>query len=127
MPELDRQKTEEFIRLHAQHARCEKRMKELKAELLPQIVDGATSSTELPFLLVNQPQSKKQPDWKGYALALLLRLYARSKDPEAKAAAELERVDQSWEKKESPALHVVINKDFAGSLESRPKVILFTA
>lgn len=109
MKTLDRKDCEEYIRLHAQAAPINKRLEELKKKLLPELVDGAASPVDLPFLLQNRPQNRPQVDWKGYALRLLLKLYKRSKDVEAKAQADLAAADASWEKKDVPALHVVQN------------------
>lgn len=105
---------EEYFRLHHQHAALEKKMKPLKEKLLQQLVDGAVSPQECVFLLVNRPQNRKQSDWKGYALGLLVKAL-RSK---VKAAAELERIDASWEKSEVPALHVVVNPEYSAPVVS---------
>jgi hypothetical protein len=109
---LDRDLAAEYIQLHGQIGPMEKRMEELKKILLPQLVDGAISPPDLHALLVNRPQERAQPNWKAYALSLLLKLYERRKDAGLKAAAEIEKVDAAWPRKETPALHVVLNPAF---------------
>jgi|SRR6267142_1526137 len=101
----------EYIRLHQEKAAIEKRMEALKAELLPALVAGGASPAELPYLLVNRPQNRKQSDWKG-ACFTLLKKYLRSP---SRAEAQLEKIDAAFETKEVPALHVVINPTFATS------------
>lgn len=113
MPKLlDRADAEEYIRIHAQAAVLATRLDELKKKLLPQLVDGAVSPPDLVCLLVNRPQNKKQSDWKGYAFALLTKLYRRATDPKGKAQAELDAAEAGWPSKETPALHVVINPEY---------------
>lgn len=122
---LDRSETEEYIRLHAQAAPINKRLEELKKKILPQLVAGVVSPSDLPFLLVNRPQNKPKADWKGYALALLCKLYRRSKDAKAKAEADIEAADKSWPTVKTPALHVVINPQYAAAVAS-PKTEFWT-
>lgn len=101
----------EYFALHHQAARIQKRLEELKAEILPQLIDGAVTSNELPFMLVNRPQNRKQSDWKG-ACFTLLKKYLKSP---ARAEAQLEKIDASFEVKPIPALHVAINPAFVQS------------
>lgn len=101
----------EYIRLHTEKAAIEKRMDELKAELLPALVAGGASPAELPYLLVDRPQNRKQSDWKGACFALLKK-YLKSP---ARAEAQLAKIDAAFEVKAIPALHVVINPTYAAS------------
>lgn len=102
----------EYIQKHAEHAVLEKRLDVLKKSILDALVAGAKCPTDLPALLVNRPQARSQPDWKGFAHGLLQKLYKRFKDADVRAAAELAQVDASWPTKDTPALHVVVNPTF---------------
>jgi hypothetical protein len=113
---VPRAEVEEYIRLHSQAAVIDKRMEELKKTLLPALVSGAATPFDLPYLLINRPQTRKQPDWKGYVRLLLLKLYKRRKDAEALADAELTTVDAGWPLKTFPALHVVENPEYSADL-----------
>jgi hypothetical protein len=115
---LPRGPVEEYIRLHAQASVIEKRMDELKKELLPALVDGAVSPEDLPYLLINRPQTRTQSDWKGYARTLLLKLYKRRKDPEFLADADIAAAHCNFPAKTIAALHVVENPTFAQELTS---------
>jgi hypothetical protein len=102
----------EYLRLHAEQSVIEKRIKELRKIILPQLVDGAMSPRELPYLLINRPKNQKDSDWKGYCLKLATKLLRSKK----KAAALIDKVDSRWPKDEVPALHVIVNPAYAAKL-----------
>ena len=111
-----REEAEEYIRKHAEHSKLEKRLDELKKKILPAIVAGAQSPQDLPYLLVNRPQKRPQPDWKGYVFGFLVKLLRSKK----RAEAELERIDGAWPTKEIPSLCVEKNPAYAATLGAPP-------
>lgn len=112
MAELNRQDVETYIRLHAQAALLEKEMKPLKEKLLPLIVDGAVSPADLPFVLVNKPQNRKERDWEGFVTKLLRSIFGSTK----RAKAEFEKIEARWPEKKIPALHVEKNPAYAATV-----------
>ncbi len=109
MDELLRTDCEDYIRFHAQHAELEKKLKPLKEKILPLIEKGAVSPVDLPYLLVNRPQTRSQPDWKG----LVLRLFCKLLGSKKRGQAEFERIDNGWPTKEVPSLCVEKNLAYA--------------
>lgn len=112
MTVIEREDAIEYIRLHAQAAELEKKMKPLKEKILPALVAGGTSPDDLPFLLVNKPQNRKERDWEGFVLKVLKPIFGSLK----RAKAEFEKLDARWPEKKVPALHVEKNPAFAASL-----------
>ncbi len=63
----------EFLKLHAEAALAEKRLKELREILLPALQGGEESPADLPYLLVASSQDRVVKDWRSPLYRLLKR------------------------------------------------------
>jgi hypothetical protein len=105
-PLLPRESTTEYLRLHSEKLVIDNRLSDLREILLPLILAGQQSPTDLPFLLINRPQNRKQRDWQAVALAAIQQLVKFGADEQIVA------IEEAWPEKEIPSLVVVINPDY---------------
>lgn len=96
---LPRERVAEYTQLTAEQSRIEKRKAELREELLPQILQGYESPPDLPFLLQNRPQQRKERDWCA-VVALLIPQH------------QIDDIESMWPIREVPAIVLVPNPDF---------------
>src|SRR2546421_424193 len=108
---LDKHLVLEYLELHAQSSTCEKRLKELRAVLLPQLRDGDTSPGDLPYRLVRRIQNRTVKDY----LTPLYRLLKRTVG-KVRADKRIAQIEAAFECTDVEQLCVEQNKEFAATL-----------
>ncbi len=105
---MDVEQVREFISKHAQAALLEKRLKELRGILLPQLRAGEPSPPELPFLLERSVQNRTVKDYRPILMKILAAVLGKPG-----AEQKMASIEARFRKNPVEELSVVQNKALA--------------
>jgi hypothetical protein len=108
---MNRAEVIEYLELHAQSSTCEKRLRELRAALLPQLRAGEESPGDLPYRLVMRLQKRQVKDYLTPLAELLTRMWGK-----AAVDKRVRAIEANFASTEIEQLCVEQNKAFAAEL-----------